>query len=75
MNTKLFINGEFIATKEKQRIINTSTGKVIAEADMASEKEVELALSSARAAFDSVSAAEARDAQSPSRNTKPKVNP
>ncbi len=39
-------------TPEKQNIINPSTGKVIAEASMASEKEVELAVSSARAAFD-----------------------
>ena len=55
MNLKypLFINGKFIETSEKQNIINPSTGKVIAEASMASLKEAELALVSARAAFDS----------------------
>jgi len=48
----LYINGKFIETKEKQSIINPSTGKVIAEASLASLKEVELALDSARSAFD-----------------------
>lgn len=54
MNLKcpLYINGQFIETVEKQNIINPSTGKVIAEASLASEKEVELAVSSARNAFD-----------------------
>jgi betaine-aldehyde dehydrogenase len=54
MNLKcpLFINGQFIETPEKQNIINPSTGRVIAEASLASIKEVELALSSAREAFD-----------------------
>lgn len=54
MNLKcpLFINGQFIETSEKQNIINPSTGKVIAEASLASIKEVELALASAREAFD-----------------------
>ncbi|MFA5092786.1 MAG: aldehyde dehydrogenase family protein [Candidatus Omnitrophota bacterium] len=54
MNLKcpLYINGQFIETVEKQNIINPSTGKVIAEVSLAGEKEVELALSSARAAFD-----------------------
>ncbi|MDD5560950.1 MAG: aldehyde dehydrogenase family protein [Candidatus Omnitrophica bacterium] len=49
----LFINGKFIETAEKQNIINPSTGKVIAEASMASLKDVELALAGARQAFDS----------------------
>ncbi len=55
MNLKcpLFINGQFIETPEKQNIINPSTGKVIAEASLASSKEVALALTSAREAFDS----------------------
>jgi len=55
MNLKcpLFINGQFIETSEKQNIINPSTGKVIAEASLASLKEVGLALASAREAFDS----------------------
>ncbi len=55
MNPKypLFINGQFVETTAKQNIINPSTGKVIAEASMASLKEAELALASARTAFDS----------------------
>lgn len=54
MNLKcpLFINGQFIETQDKQNIINPSTGKVIAEASLASTKEVELALASCREAFD-----------------------
>jgi len=48
----LYINGEFIETQEKQNIINPSTGKVISEASLAGEKEVEFALASARNAFD-----------------------
>lgn len=54
MNLKcpLYINGQFIETAEKQNILNPSTGKVIAEASLASAKEVELALFSAREAFD-----------------------
>ncbi len=54
MNSKcpLYINGQFIETLEKQNIINPSTGKVIAEASLATIKEVELALASAREAFD-----------------------
>jgi betaine-aldehyde dehydrogenase len=49
----LFINGQFIETAKKQNIINPSTGKVIAEASLASPKELELGLVSAREAFDS----------------------
>ncbi len=52
MNTSLFINGEFKDTKKKQEIINPSTGEVIAEVSIASEQDVELALASARTAFD-----------------------
>ncbi|MDP2830841.1 MAG: aldehyde dehydrogenase family protein [Candidatus Omnitrophota bacterium] len=54
MNLKcpLYIKGQFIETLEKQNIVNPSTGKVIAEASLASIKEVELALSAAREAFD-----------------------
>ncbi len=48
----LYINGKFVEAKDKQSIINPSTGKVIAEAALASLKEVDLAISSARAAFD-----------------------
>lgn len=49
----LFINGEFVETKEKQQIINPANTEVIAEVSIAQDKEVELALSSARTAFDS----------------------
>ncbi|MDO8488997.1 MAG: aldehyde dehydrogenase family protein [Candidatus Omnitrophota bacterium] len=54
MNLKypLYVNGQFIETTEKQNILNPSTGKVIAEVSYASTKEVELAISSAREAFD-----------------------
>jgi len=54
MNSKclLYINGQFIETLEKQNIVSPSTGKVIAETFFASTKEVELALASARIAFD-----------------------
>jgi len=52
MITDLFINGEFKSTKNKQNIVNPSTGKVIAEVSLASSGEVELALASAREAFD-----------------------
>ncbi len=48
----LYINGKFIETSERQNVLNPSTGKVIAQASLASEKEVELAISSAREAFD-----------------------
>ncbi len=48
----LYINGQFMETLEKQNIINPSTGRVIAEASLASIKEVELAISAAREAFD-----------------------
>ena len=48
----LYINGKFIETKEKQNIINPSTGKVIADCSIASAKEVELAIAAARHAFD-----------------------
>ncbi|MFY9402598.1 MAG: aldehyde dehydrogenase family protein [Candidatus Omnitrophota bacterium] len=48
----LYINGEFIETKEKQNVLNPSTGKVIALASVASSKEIELAIESGRNAFD-----------------------
>ncbi len=48
----LFINGKFVETSEIQNILNPSTGKVIAQTAVASLKEVELALVSAREAFD-----------------------
>lgn len=52
LKVPLYINGQFIETSEKQNIINPSTGKVIAEASLAGPKEVELAVSAAREAFD-----------------------
>lgn len=52
MNTDLFINDEFINTKEKQRIINPATKEVIGEVSVASEKELDEAISSSRAGFD-----------------------
>jgi betaine-aldehyde dehydrogenase len=48
----LYINGKFIQAQEKQNVLNPSTGKVIAEASVASAKDVESAISSAREAFD-----------------------
>ncbi len=52
MNTDLFINGEFVGTKEKQKVINPSTGEVITEVSVASSEEVDSAIVSARDAFD-----------------------
>lgn len=52
MITGLFINGEFKDCKEKQNIINPSTGKVMAQVSVASLKDVDLAIASARLAFD-----------------------
>lgn len=52
MNTSLYINGEFKETKKKQKIINPSNGELLAEVSLASLDEVELAISSARVAFD-----------------------
>ncbi|MDD2679703.1 MAG: aldehyde dehydrogenase family protein [Candidatus Omnitrophica bacterium] len=52
MITQLFINGEFKEAKEKQSVINPSTGKAMAQVALASLKEVDLAIASARAAFD-----------------------
>jgi betaine-aldehyde dehydrogenase len=51
-NYPLFINGEFLDTPKKEKIINPSCAEVIAETATASEKELDLALESARCAFD-----------------------
>ena len=48
----LFIDGRFIECSQTQNILNPSTGKVIAEVCVASSRELELALVSARNAFD-----------------------
>jgi len=53
MQYPLYINGELKETKGKNQIINPSTGQVIAEASLASSQDVELAIASARIAFDS----------------------
>lgn len=53
MNTQLFINGEFRDTKDKQNIVNPSTGKVITGVSIAASYDVESALEAARFAFDS----------------------
>ncbi|MDD5195730.1 MAG: aldehyde dehydrogenase family protein [Candidatus Omnitrophica bacterium] len=52
MITDLFINNEFIATANKQRVVNPSTGEVIVSVSLAQQEEVELAIKSARNAFD-----------------------
>ena len=49
---KLFIHGEFKETKETQKVINPSTGEIIAETGVAGEKEIEGAIAAARDAFD-----------------------
>jgi acyl-CoA reductase-like NAD-dependent aldehyde dehydrogenase len=48
-----FINGKFIDSPEKQKIINPSNGEVIAQVCVASQKDVDYAINSARLAFDS----------------------
>lgn len=48
----LFINGEFKDSPNKQKIINPSTGEIIAEVAVACEKDVDLAIDAARFAFD-----------------------
>jgi acyl-CoA reductase-like NAD-dependent aldehyde dehydrogenase len=53
MNTELFINGEFINTKEKDKILNPATKEVIAEVSLASEKELDSTIASSRYCFDS----------------------
>ena len=48
----LFINGEFSDSKYKRDIINPSNGETIARVCMASAKDTEYAIESARSAFD-----------------------
>ena len=48
----LYINGEFKDSKSKQDIINPATSEAIASVALAEKGEVELALESARQAFD-----------------------
>lgn len=48
----LFINGEFMETRVKQDIVNPCIGEAIATVSLADAKEAELAINSARQAFD-----------------------
>ncbi len=48
----LFINGEFKDSPNKQKIINPSTGEIIAEVAIASEKDTDSAIEAAHLAFD-----------------------
>jgi acyl-CoA reductase-like NAD-dependent aldehyde dehydrogenase len=48
----LFINGEFINSKDKQDIINPATGELIAQASVANIKDIEHAIHSARNCYD-----------------------
>src|SRR3989339_2059248 len=47
-----YINGEFKDSSNKQKIINPANGQVIAEVAVVVKEDIEIALSSARAAFD-----------------------
>jgi len=49
---QFYINGYFLESKDKDSIVNPSTGRVIAEASVATVKEAELAVVCAREAFD-----------------------
>ncbi len=49
----MLIDGKFLETKNKTKVINPSTGEIITEVSTACEKEVELAILSARQAADS----------------------
>ena len=49
----LYINGEFKDSSNKQKITNPANGEIIAEAALASKGDIEAAVTSARAAFDS----------------------
>ncbi len=51
-NYPLFINGRFKDSIDKEKIINPSTGEVIAEVAEASETDVDYAINAARLAFD-----------------------
>ncbi|MDP3732110.1 MAG: aldehyde dehydrogenase family protein, partial [Candidatus Omnitrophota bacterium] len=48
----LFINGEFRDSQNKQKISNPSTGEIIAEVAIASEKDIDSAIEAASFAFD-----------------------
>lgn len=62
MNTKLLINGKFVAGKgEKQEVLDPATGKVITSIAEASEEQVVAAVDAAAKAFDSWSATVPKD--------------
>ncbi|MCM8819548.1 MAG: aldehyde dehydrogenase family protein [Candidatus Omnitrophica bacterium] len=48
----LYIDGKFIETKITKDIINPSNSEVIAKVNLATKKEIEMAISSARRSFD-----------------------
>lgn len=48
----LYINGEFAETKERSKVINPSSGEVIAEVAVAAKEDVGSAIDSAQRAFD-----------------------
>lgn len=48
----MLINGKSAETKEKQKIINPSTGEVIAEVSVASGQDLDAAIEGAKTAFD-----------------------
>lgn len=51
---KLFVNGEWIDTTEKKEVTNKYTGQPFATIAQATEKEVELAVKSARKSFEEI---------------------
>jgi len=48
----IFINGEFKDSTKKEKIINPSSGEIMAEVAIANEEDIELAIDSAWCAFD-----------------------
>ncbi|MBP7216173.1 MAG: aldehyde dehydrogenase family protein [Candidatus Omnitrophica bacterium] len=48
----LYINGQFVNTQQRQKVINPSTGEAIAEVSLASVTEVRMAFNAARAQAD-----------------------
>ena len=53
MNYSFYINGEFKDSPNRQEIINPAHGEIIAEVAVAVKEDMELAIASARKAFDS----------------------
>jgi phenylacetaldehyde dehydrogenase len=48
---RLYINGEFVVTEQRLTVLNPATGEPLAEAPLATEREVDLAVRAAHAAF------------------------